>query len=151
MHGRDELMDVLRQAKTLVSRAGNHFGWSRWNDADHAIREIDLKISLIETQPEPDPMVVAELFVPTGAMQDLSIDSGWADEFEDLAQRFSSIAEQIAHNRKPIRLLQSQPGQPRAPFSPGGGPRPVDKLVVHYTPEHGTKPHNTPGSRRGEE
>ena len=96
MYGRNELVAVLRRAKTLVSRAGNKFGWSRWNDADDAIREIDFKISLIETQPEPDLFVVGELFTPTGAMQELSIDSGWADEFEDLAQQFTSIAQQIA-------------------------------------------------------
>jgi len=150
MYGRDELVDVLRRAKTLVSRAGNNFGWSGWNDAGHAIREIDFKLSLIETQPEPDPLVVAELFLPTGPMQNVSIDSGWADEFEDLAEQFSSIAQRIARNRKPIRLQQSQPGPAPVPFSPSGGPRPVDKLVVHYTPEHGTEPYNKPGSRRGE-
>jgi hypothetical protein len=151
MYGRDELVEVLRRAKTLVSSERNKFGWwGGWNDADDTIREIDFKISLIETQPEPDPFVVADLFVTTGPMLDLSIANGWTDEFDNLAEQFASIAQQIRRNRKPICLQQSQPGAAPSPFSPGGGARPVDKLVVDYTPEHGTEPHNRAGSRRGE-
>jgi hypothetical protein len=144
MYGRSELLEVLRRAKTLVSRTGNRFGWSRWNDADDAIREIDFKISLIGTQPEPDPFVVADLFVWTGPMEDLSIASGWVDDFEDLAQQFESVAQQVRRNRMPIRLQRSQPGAGPAPCSTGEGVRPGYRLVVQYTPGQGTDPHNTP-------
>jgi hypothetical protein len=141
MYGRNELLEVLRRAKTLVSRAGNNFGWSGWNDAGDAIRQIDFKISLIETQPEPDPFVVADLFWPTGAMQELSIDSGWAHEFEDLAQQFESIAQRIRRDRNPHLVRR---------FDPRGGPIPLDKLggLLHTRATHGTTQETWSSSRR---
>ena len=137
MDGRTELLEVLRQAKALVSRPGNDFMWAgHWHDLDVAIREIDFKISLIETQPEPDAHVVGDLFLPTGAMQDLSIANGWGGEFMKLAEDFESVAQRIWRSRNPHLVRK---------LDPRGRPIPLDKLRVYYTPEYGTDPRKKPG------
>jgi hypothetical protein len=137
MDARTELSEVLRKAKALISRPGNDFVRAgHWHDLDVAIREIDFKISLIETQPEPDTRVVGGLFVPTGEMQELSLASGWGSEFLKLAEEFESVAQRIWRSRNPHLVRE---------FDPRGGPIPLDKLRVYYTPEHGTDPRKKPG------
>jgi hypothetical protein len=137
MDGRTELLEVLRQAKALISCPGNDFvrAWP-WHDLDVAIREIDFKISLIETQPEPDTHVVGDLFVPTGVLQELSLANGWSGEFMKLAEDFESVAQRIWRSRNPHLVRE---------FDPSGGPIPLDKLRVYYTPEYGTDPRKEPG------
>jgi hypothetical protein len=90
-----ELVDVLRDARSLLERPGNDFVWSSWEGADEALRELDELIAAVESGPLPERLDLAVLFAPTGPIQEVSISSGWAGQFLVLASRFDLAAERV--------------------------------------------------------
>jgi hypothetical protein len=92
---RDELAEVLRAAKTLLARPGNDYSWSSWQDADAATRELDGLIQAVESGTLPARPDIAVLFLPTGPIQEVSLSSGWGDEFLTLATKFDDVAKRV--------------------------------------------------------
>jgi hypothetical protein len=72
------------------SRPDNDFAWSSWKDAPAALSEIDGIIARIESGDMPERTAISVLFLPTGPIQEVSVSSGWGQEFLDLASRFDS-------------------------------------------------------------
>src|SRR5438034_1255913 len=95
MNARQELVQVLREARGLLALPGNDFTWSSWEDASAALAEVDQQIAAIEGGQLPPQLDLAVLFGPTGPMQEVSITSGWADEFLAVASRFDAVAERV--------------------------------------------------------
>ncbi len=79
--------DVLREARALIARPGNDFSWSSFIDQEAALDEIDRHIARLEAG-EARAGDMAVLFLPTGPIQEVSLSSGWGDEFVALADRF---------------------------------------------------------------
>jgi hypothetical protein len=92
---RQELVDVLRQARSLLELPGNDFAWSSWEDAGTALKELDKLIAAIEKGPLPLRLDVSILFAPTGPIQEVSMSSGWAYEYLALASRFDAAAARV--------------------------------------------------------
>jgi hypothetical protein len=84
---RDELIAALREIRVLLAREHNDFTWSGWQDADAALGEIDPIIVKLENDLAVDPGEISILFLPTGPIQEVSLSSGWGDEFLALAER----------------------------------------------------------------
>ena len=84
---RRELANVLREARALLALPGNNFDWSAWEDATAALAEVDRHIATLEAGRLPPRLLVQVLFAPTGPIQEVSLSSGWADEFLALADR----------------------------------------------------------------
>lgn len=89
----NELLQVLRLAREFLALPANDFSWSSWQDADAAFREIDGLIGIIETGKLPRRESISILFLPTGPIQEVSISSGWADEFLMLAEKADDVLE----------------------------------------------------------
>jgi hypothetical protein len=92
VHG--ELINVLRRARALLAFPDNDFAWSSWEDADAALAEVDRHIAAVESGDLPPQLNLAVLFAPTGPIQEVSLSSGWAYEFLDLASQFDSAVKQ---------------------------------------------------------
>jgi|SRR5580704_16693611 hypothetical protein len=84
---RQRLIEVLRETRGFLARPDNDFAWSSWRDAPEAIREIDGLISCIESGQMPKRSDIEMLFLPTGPVQEVSVSSGWGQEFVELASR----------------------------------------------------------------
>ncbi len=84
---RDALVQALRETRGLLARPNNNFDWSDWEDAEAALREIDLLIESVRTDAIPDATQLGVLFAPTGPIQEVSLSSGWAEPFLKLAER----------------------------------------------------------------
>ena len=95
MDARGELVEVLRQARVLLALPNNDFAWSSWEDAPAAIAEMDRQIVLIQSGQLPPKLDLAVLFAPTGPMQEVSLSSGWAQEFLTVAAMFDVAAERV--------------------------------------------------------
>ena len=80
-----KLLTLLKETRALISRDGNDFSWSSWRDQDHAISERDAIIAEVEKGFIPE---IGVLFAPTGPIQEVSLRSGWGNEFLELAERF---------------------------------------------------------------
>ncbi|MDQ2987285.1 MAG: hypothetical protein M3R13_11325 [Armatimonadota bacterium] len=88
-----ELIDVFERAREFVVRESNDFGWSGWENADEAVLEIDAIIYALRG--ETMLTIARVLFLPTGPLQELSISSGWADEFLWLADWYDEGAQGV--------------------------------------------------------
>jgi len=89
---RRELVDVLRECRALLAHPDSDYLWSSWEDADAALAEIDGMIAAIEGG-RPLSRYWSVIFAPTGPMQEVSLSSGWGDEFLALANRWDAAME----------------------------------------------------------
>ena len=87
------MVSVLRETQAIFRRPENDFVWSEWDDANEAISEIESHIAAIERDDASMLWDLALLFAPTGSIQEVSLSSGWGDEFLSLAKRFDQAAE----------------------------------------------------------
>lgn len=84
------LADVLREVRALLALPDNDFTWSSFQDADAALAEVDGVIANIEAGGPLGRDAGAVLFAPTGPIQEVSLSSGWGDEFVDVADRWDA-------------------------------------------------------------
>jgi hypothetical protein len=110
---RQELANALREARSLLALPGNNFDWSSWADAGAALAEVDGLIAVLEAGRLPSRLTVSVLFAPTGPIQEVSLSSGWADEFLTLASRCDTAVEAAYNSSWWRRLLN-------LPFGGGG-------------------------------
>ena len=85
---KDALLGVLRETRALLTRPGNDFASSTWSSVTDALTELDGFISLVEASRPFDPSKLSILFAPTGDIQEVSLSSGWSQEFLGVAERF---------------------------------------------------------------
>ena len=95
MRARHELVEVLRQAQALLALPDNDFTWSSWENSHAALAELERQVAVIEDGQLPQRLDLAVLFAPTGPMQEVSLSSGWAQEFLVLAARFDAAALRV--------------------------------------------------------
>ncbi len=95
----NELLEVLRSAKEFLALPTNDFSWSSWQDADAAIREIDELIGIVEKGKLPRREKISILFAPTGPIQEVSLNGGWADKFLTLADKADDALERVYARR----------------------------------------------------
>jgi hypothetical protein len=88
------LVEVLRETRTFLARPGNDFAWSSWEDSEAALREIDRLISRIESGSLPSFRDLTVLFAATGPIQEVSLSSGWGQDFVLLADQFDAAIDQ---------------------------------------------------------
>ncbi|MGV3659885.1 MAG: hypothetical protein ACO1TE_06865 [Prosthecobacter sp.] len=85
---RQNLLAVLHEARALLALADNDFVWSGWDDRTEGLVELDRFIEHLEHGRPFDRLNLSILFAPTGPIQEVSLSSGWGQEFCDVARRF---------------------------------------------------------------
>jgi hypothetical protein len=85
----DHLIVVFEDARALVAAPDNDFSWSSWIDQEDALAELDRIIVALRSGSRPN-LSMGLLFAPTGPMQEVSLSSGWGQEFLALAERFDA-------------------------------------------------------------
>ncbi len=91
-----QLKSVLGATLELLSLPQNDFSYSSWIDQDAATSEFQELISALDSESIPDLRLLGALFAPTGPIQEVSLSSGWAEEFLRLAEKFDEVEEIIA-------------------------------------------------------
>lgn len=87
----DELIKIMKEVKEIIDSPNTDVTWSRYNTVEEIIKDLD---SCIEQLNQEDKSAIEKLkilFAPTGAFQEISIDSGWSDRYLELANRFDEI------------------------------------------------------------
>jgi hypothetical protein len=87
---------VLEDARTLLALPDNEFLWSSWGNVTEALKEIDSLLRELEQGVLPKKDVLEILFAPTGPIQEVSMSSGWEEEFLALAARFDAAVDAVA-------------------------------------------------------
>jgi hypothetical protein len=91
-----ELLAVFLEARRRLAAPDNDFSWSGWATCEEALGEIDNVIAKLEAGQMPAPLQMQVLFAPTGPIQEVSISSGWGDEFLKLAAAFDAALDRAA-------------------------------------------------------
>lgn len=99
------LIAALREARELLARPSNDFTWSTWEDESAALEEIDELIRRIEMGLMPEAAHVRLLFLPTGPIQEVSLSSGWGEEFLQVSAQFD-VALETAYGPGLLARLQ---------------------------------------------
>lgn len=84
------LLQILQETREFLAFPGNDFARSTWNNAAEALAELDTFISAIVAGRPFDHSGLSLLFAPTADIQEVSLSSGWGDEFCRLAKRFDA-------------------------------------------------------------
>lgn len=82
-----ELINILREARGFLQRGEGDYSWSSWEDESAALAELDEIIRNLLIGQAPPTSTLQVLFAPTGPMQEVSLSSGWGNEFVELADR----------------------------------------------------------------
>ena len=93
-----EVKAVLDQVLTFLRRPSTDVAWSTYRSPERAIRHIE---SLRRRVAWGDPFAVTQvafLFMPTGALQEISLSSGWSEEFLSLSSRFDAASVRYANS-----------------------------------------------------
>ena len=86
----NELIGVLNDTNKYLARPTNDFAWSTWDNYDQAKKEIDDLILRLNTDNPPNRSEIEFLFLPTGAVQEVSASSGWGKELLSLAEKLDA-------------------------------------------------------------
>jgi hypothetical protein len=98
--GVSELLSVFVEARRRLAAPDNDFSWSGWDTAEEALGEVDDVIARLEAGQMPAPLQMRVLFAPTGPIQEVSINSGWGDDFLELAAAFdAALSRAVDHDR----------------------------------------------------
>jgi hypothetical protein len=82
------LVQVLKDTRAMLARPDNDFSWSRWNESEAAVAEIDDILRRIEAAETITLEQLELLYAPTGSPQEVSINSDWEDTYLKLSSRF---------------------------------------------------------------
>jgi hypothetical protein len=86
-----EILKLLDQLIVYINTGSLNTLYTKWNDSAAAISELETLYNKIERNEYSALIELKILFAPTGSLQDLSIDNGWADEFLVLAEQFDKL------------------------------------------------------------
>ena len=86
-----DLISVLCDTRSYLARMDADFSWTGWQDQSVALSELDQIIDLASAR-KLDISAMSHFYAPTGPIQEVSLSSGWADEFLELADRFDAAS-----------------------------------------------------------
>lgn len=108
MASRRRLLEVFIEVRKLLTLPDNNFDWSGWDDESDALVEIDPILVRLRSG---EVMYSTIHFLPTGPLQEVSLSSGWGDEFVALADRFDEAvasAEDCPCFMSPLGLVETE-------------------------------------------
>ena len=93
------LIKMLNNTREFLLRPENDFVYSGWDNVQDALEEFDALIACLRKNDLPSRLELSVLFAPTGPIQELSVSSGWGDEFLVLANEFDATLEEVYQQR----------------------------------------------------
>ena len=87
-----ELQQAVQALRNLLARPDNDFSWSSWPDQAAALAEIDQHLDWLSRGGVPD---LSLLLVPTGPAQEVSLSSGWGEEYLQVAERIEAALARL--------------------------------------------------------
>jgi len=92
---REVLLAILQAMRELLALPGNDFVWSSWKGSDHALAEWDGLIAAVHRGEFPREQLEL-LFLPTGDLQEVSMSSGWTQQYLELASKVDDAVVRLA-------------------------------------------------------
>ena len=80
----EELVTAIENAVLLLRKSQPSI-WGTLSPVE-AIELLEIKLNKIRTSQKFDKKLIQSLFAPTGSIQEISIDTGWGDEFIEISE-----------------------------------------------------------------
>ena len=84
------IKEQISRLKYLLSLPDTDVCWSNYNNAEEAIKELETLEKGILNQDKNAVNSLLFLLLPTACLQEISISSGWGDEFLGIAERLEN-------------------------------------------------------------
>jgi hypothetical protein len=82
------LIIILEIVKKLILEPRTNISWSTFNSKDELIFEIDAHIQKLKLEDFSKIRDLILLFAPTSDFQEISLSSGWSNQYLNLSERF---------------------------------------------------------------
>ena len=96
---RADLAALLRRIRALLARPTTNLLRTPYNTVQEALDDFDSYIRDVESGTDKRLHELGVLFLPTSELQDLAIDSGWGDEFLEIADAYDAIMPALRKHR----------------------------------------------------
>lgn len=91
----DQIVDVLRELLVLLSRPNIDVSFSGYDHGKDAAADLRGHLAGLITGDLARIDRLMQLFAPTGALQEISINSGWGPQFMLLSAQFDAAIDQM--------------------------------------------------------
>ncbi|NFN23979.1 hypothetical protein FDB63_02555 [Clostridium botulinum] len=81
-----EIVEVLKKVKEIIEKYEMNLSYSTYKSEKQLISDLDTYIAKLKVNDFSCNKEISFLFAPTGDLQEIAIDSGWSDEYMELAE-----------------------------------------------------------------
>ena len=89
-----ELLQIVNQLIAICEVPPQYVDWAGYEDQDELLEDLRDHARRLGAGDTGRLSELHVLFLPTGPLQDIAIDSGWHDNYMTLASRFDDLYEQ---------------------------------------------------------
>ena len=90
-----ELINIIEMVKTIIKWPETNITYSTFNTKEEVIIELDTHLQKLKKEDFSKIEDLIILFAPTSDLQEISIDSGWSEQFLSIAKRFDSAIKDL--------------------------------------------------------
>ncbi len=81
-----EIIKVLEKVKEIIGNYQMDLSYSTYRSEEELVNDLELYISKLKANNFSCNKQISLLFAPTGDLQEIAIDSGWSEEYMELAE-----------------------------------------------------------------
>ncbi len=81
-----EIIKVLEKVREIIVNYEMDLSYSTYESEKQLISDLEVYITELKTNDLSCKKEISVLFAPTGDLQEIAIDSGWSDEYIELAK-----------------------------------------------------------------
>lgn len=90
-HRYDEIRKILEEVLEIVKSDDTDIFWSCYNSVEDLVEDLYSLMDRLRRGDETAQEDVRLLFAPTGSLQEISISSGWGNQFVNIASKIDEL------------------------------------------------------------
>ena len=94
------IIEILETVKKLILEPRTDISWSIFDSKDDLIIEIDTHIQKLKLRDFSKVKDLILLFAPTSDFQEISLSSGWSNDYLKISERFDVAIRSLCENYK---------------------------------------------------
>jgi hypothetical protein len=90
-----DVIDILNEVIRIIESGEANVTWPGYGTVDDALLDLADHIDRLAQNDLSKRKELEILFAPTGALQEISLSSGWSEQFLSMAERFDRAMQQV--------------------------------------------------------
>lgn len=86
-----ELLEIVNEVIEICEVSPQHIDWAGYRDQAELLEDLRDHVRRLHAGDTSGLSELRVLFLPSGPLQDIAIDSGWHNKFMTLASRFDEL------------------------------------------------------------